>query len=56
MLLSAQDSYSIMIIPIFLQGVLSLWASKDLVAGSFEIGPLFCYNMGFRAEFAEDEG
>jgi hypothetical protein len=25
-------------------------------AGSFEIGQLFCYNMGFRAEFAEDEG
>jgi len=28
MLLSAQDGYSIMIIPVFLQGVLSLWVSK----------------------------
>jgi len=85
MLLSAQDGYSIMIIPVFLQGVLSLWVSKgarlqrranarykikkckgivtdsenqekSFPAGSFEMGPLFCYNMGLIAEFAEDEG
>jgi hypothetical protein len=44
-----------MIIQVFLQGDLSLWVFKDPVSGSFELRPLFCYNMEFKAEFAEDE-